>query len=658
MGNRQTGKSVIGYDNMNEIFIEAESFKNRGGWFLDTASMETLHSSYLMAHGMGMPVEDATTDFEIENDAEYFVWALTRDWTSVWNVENPAGKFKIKIDDNELECVLGTNGCEWAWQQAGCVRLKTGLHTVALHDITGFNGRCDAIYITVSAEVPDSDIDSLDELRKRLNWKQIDTENKKYDLVVVGGGIAGICTAISAIRSGVSVALINDRMLLGGCNSSEVRVCMGGMINLPPYSELGNIVKEIAPVMGNPSIYPAEYFEDNRKLFAFELPEGKKAEYKIFLGEAVTEVEQDENGISAVICTNTVTGRKTKILGKLFSDCSGDGILARRTGCEAMYGREAKSEFNESLAPENSQRLVMGHSIRWYTEKSDKYEPFPDIDWGLDFSDETCLNCTSGDWEQETGFARDMVNEIEYIRDYGLRAIYSNWAFQKYHFKHKEKFACLKLKWVSPMGGKRESYRIKGDYVITQNDIENKTYHSDGTACITWSIDMHFPEPTNAEKFGEAFRSFAYHRGIVEPYPVPYRCLYAKDVKNLFLGGRLVSASHIAFSAIRVMRTLGELGEVVGLASAICKRHGCLPREVYTEYLEELKALMKSGVPSPDAFACSVGCEEAYHFKDIGWWWLDRERAENPQYQEKFEKGVEALKLEHKYPTPKQWKSI
>lgn len=640
---------------MNNIFIEAESFKNKGGWVIDTQSIEVIHSAYLMAHGMGVPVEDAVSDFEVLNSGEYFVWALTRDWTAVWQVKESAGKFKIKIGEKELENVLGTNGKEWAWQLAGKAHLERGIHNIALHDLTGFNGRCDAIYITDSAEIPSSSIADIDEMRRNLNWHEIKTVQETYDLVVVGGGVAGICTALAALRSGVSVALINDRKVLGGCNSSEIRVCMGGMINLPPYPKLGSIVKEIAPVMGNPSVYHEEYFEDNRKRFAFEIPEGKKADYKLFLGESVTDVELNGNEITAVICTNTETGYKTRITGKNFSDCSGDGIVARTSGCETMYGREARSIFGESLAPEEHQNLVMGQSIRWYSEVGENYTEFPDIDWNLKIDDDSCLNCISGDWEQETGFTRDMIYETEYIRDYGLRAIYSNWSFQKNHFKDKENFSNRYLKWVSPFGGKRESCRIKGDYILTQQDIEDKIYHEDATACITWSIDMHFPEPTNLNEFGEAFRSFAYHRGIVAPYPVPYRCLYSKDIKNLFIGGRLVSTSHVAFSAVRVMRTLGELGEVVGLASAICKKHNCTPRQVYTNHLNELKELMTLGVDSPDAFACSVGKEEAYHFKDIGWWWLDLAKAEQPENIEKFEKGVEFLGIDHKYLMPKKW---
>ena len=641
---------------MNSVFIEAESLKNKGGWIVDTLSMESIRSAYLMAHGMGVPVEDARGTFSLSCDGDYRVWALTRDWTAEWNVSESAGRFEIRIDGAPLPSELGTNGKDWLWQLAGEIFLGAGEHTLALHDLTGFNGRCDAVYITDSTDAPSNESKAIEEMRKDLNWKKIRTEDEIYDLVVVGGGIAGICTAIAAKQSGVRVALVHDREILGGCNSSEVRVCMGGMINLPPYPNLGNVVKAIAPIVGYPSTYRKEYFEDDRKRFAFEITEGVSASHRLYLGEAVTDVEYEDGVISAVICTNTQTGAKTRIRGKLFSDCSGDGIVARKTGCETMYGREARDEFGESLAPKMREHLVMGHSIRWCSEERTDAVPFPDIDWGLHFSDESCLNCTSGDWEQETGFTRDMVKDAEYIRDYGLRAIYSNWAYQKHHFKDKKKFEKLALLWVSPIGGKREAYRVKGDHILTQQDLEEQPIYEDATACVTWSIDMHFPDPVNKEEFGEAFRSFAYHRGFTTPYPMPYRCLYSKDVKNLFIGGRLVSSTHVAFSAVRVMRTLGELGEVVGMASSICKKYGCTPRAVYTEHLDELRELLCKGITIPDAFNCGIAGNEFYHFKDIGWWWLNFGSADYPEQVEKFNKSIGSLGIEHKYPTPEKWK--
>lgn len=649
---------------MSSIFIEAESFKNRGGWVADTSSMEMIHSAYLMAHGMGVPVDDASTDFEITDDGEYYIWSLTRDWTSVWNIKEPAGKYTIKIDGSEFNSILGTNGKEWAWQLAGKRFLGKGIHTIALHDLTGFNGRCDAVYITASSVIPDSSITAVDEMRQQLNWKEVIRTEKHYDMVVVGGGIAGICTALAASRKGCTVALINDRPVLGGCNSSEIRVCMGGQIKLPPYDKIGDVVREIAPVMGHPTIYKKEYFEDMRKQFAFDVPCGNACD--VLLNESVFEVEKQAGKITSVICTNTISGKKTKICGTLFSDCSGDGVLARLSGAGVMYGNDAKSDFGEQLAPEEHKKLVMGHSIRWHSEECEEVCDFPDLDWGIDFDENTYLNCISGDWEQETGFTRDMVKDAEYIRDYGLRAIYANWSYQKNHCKNKEQFEKLKLKWVSPFGGKREGYRVVGDYILTQHDLEEKTGYDDGTAMITWGIDIHYPEPLNKEKFGEAFRSFAYHRNTPYACPVPYRCLYSKDIINLFLGGRLVSTSHIAFSAIRVMRTLGMLGEVVGIAASVCKKHNCLPRDIYEQYLDELKEQMKSGVPVPTAFCCGgIGEAESYHFKDIGWWHLHSgtcadnfHQARHPEEQEikKFDYCVKQLGIKHKYPVPSQWK--
>lgn len=650
---------------MNHIFIEAESFKNRGGWVVDTLSMESIHSAYLMAHGIGEPVEDAVTDFKVQQSGEYYVWALTRDWTAVWDVKDPAGKFTIKINKTELENTLGTNGKEWAWQFAGKTVLKKGKHSLALHDLTGFNGRCDAVYITNSTDVPSSELSDVDGMRKELNWKTIKEKSVVYDLVVVGGGIAGICTALAARRRGCCVALINDRPVLGGCNSSEIRVCMGGQIKHAPYDHIGDIVREIAPVMGNPTIYKEEYFEDARKLFAFQVACGEGF-CDVLLNQSVFELEQEGNIISSVICTNTLTGEKTKIKGKLFSDCSGDGVLARLSGAEIMYGNDAKSEFGEALAPEERKKLVMGHSIRWYSEEQEAECDFPDLDWNLPFDEASYLNCFSGDWEQETGFTRDMVKEAEYIRDYGLRAIYANWSYQKNHCKDKARFAKSQIKWVSSLGGKREGYRVKGDYILTQKNLEEQTDYIDGTARVTWGIDIHYPEPINEEKFGEAFRSFAYHLNTPFACPVPYRCLYSKDIDNLFIGGRLVSTSHVAFSAIRVMRTLGMLGEVVGIASSICKKYDCSPRDIYQAHLEELKEELKKGVHIPDAFACGgIGNGESYHFKDIGWWHLHRgvcadnsNKPRKPEASEieKFEYCVNKLGINHKYKIPKEWK--
>lgn len=143
---------------------------------------------------------------------------------------------------------------------------------------------------------------------------------------------------------------------------------------------------------------------------------------------------------------------------------------------------------------------------------------------------------------------------------------------------------------------------------------QNIEGYEDATGAVTWSIDLHYPDPENRKKFGEAFQSCAYHRGIRTPYPVPYRCLYARNVRNLFLGGRCLSLSHVAFSSVRVMRTLGMLGEVVGMAAEICIRNTCFPRDVYEKYLSELNESMRQGIPMNPPCAYDAGGGESYHF--------------------------------------------
>ncbi len=645
----------------HEIFLEAEGFQNKGGWVIDQQSIPVIHSAYLMAHGMGEPVADATTGFEVPEAAEYSVWALTRDWTAPWQVKNPIGTYQIAVDGVRFSQVLGTNGADWAWQRAGRISLSSGRHTLSLCDLTGFNGRCDAVYLTTSEMPPSNLLSDIDSLRETLVYGKTETDPTHYGLVVVGGGISGLCTAIAASRGGVKTLLIQDRSVLGGCNSSDVRVCLAGRIREGEYEKLGDVVREIAPVQGHPAYYRKEYFEDDRKRLAAEL-----AGVTLRLGTAVTDAEIKDGKILSVTALDIEKGKRTRITADLFADCSGDAVLARMAGCTMMYGKEGKSTYNEGLAPEENVRMTMGHSIRWYSEKTDHAVPFPDLDLGLAFNDTNYLNCISGDWEQESGFRRDMVYEIEYIRDYGLRAIFANWTYQKHHAANKERFANYKFTWISPIGGRREGYRVLGDYVLTQHDLDAETEYPDGTANITWGIDIHYPETLNEREFGEAFRSFAYHRGIPKLCPVPYRCLYARDAQNLFLGGRIISASHVAFSAVRVMRTLGMLGEVVGLAASLCQKHNCTPRTVYTEHLSELQSLMKAGVTIPDAFACGeINDVEKYHFKDIGWWNIDTgiwnpdwgkvSETLDPNALEKFKTCIKAIGIKHTHPMPKEW---
>ena len=591
------------------IFLEAESFDNVGGWVTDSASVRQMDSAYLMAHGYGRPVADATTTVDVSDAGVYSVWVRTRNWNAEWT-KGAAGRFQVRVGDF-VSKELGCGGREWVWENIGEAKLDKGAVSVSLHDLTGFNGRCDAIFLTTDSQA-----------KPGRPVAVVDCTNH-YDIVVVGGGVPGICAAVSAGRYGLKTLLLQDREKLGGVNSSEVRVSMGGLIHEGTYPKLGQVVGEIQPAYGSGKTYPAEYYEDARKEIVVTRP-GSNVDLRY--RQCVYAVEMDSvvtNRIAAVVALDTRTGARTRYRAPLFVDATGDAVLARQAGCETMYGREARSVFNEPNAPERGDRQVMGHTVIWYAKDRGAPRSFPDIsEWALPgFTEENAYHVMHGDWEQETGQLRDMADDTEAIRDYGLLTIFSNWNFVKNISMRRGEFVNAEIDWMSPTGGKRESYRVVGDYVLTQNDIEQKAVFDDRTACVSWNMDFHMPDPANVAEFKEPFRTCAYHRHCHGPYDgMPSRCLYARDCENLFLAGRHISCSHAAFAMVRVMRPLGMFGEVVGMAASICKKHGIGPREVYASHLPELKELMSQGVPPAPVShpGGTAGDYEGFHFKEIG----------------------------------------
>ena len=201
-----------------------------------------------------------------------------------------------------------------------------------------------------------------------------------------------------------------------------------------------------------------------------------------------------------------------------------------------------------------------------------------------------------GEWTWETGMNRDQCFEFERIRDYGMMVVYSNWSYLKNRLADNEKYRNRSLGWVAYIAGKRESRRLLGDHVLTELDLINRVKYPDASFTTTWSIDLHYPDPENSEHFpGNEFKSVCVH-GPVDPYAVPYRCLYSRNIDNLFMAGRNISVTHIGLGTVRVMRTTGMMGEVVGMAAGLCADHQVLPRDIYTTYLNDLKTLMSKGM--------------------------------------------------------------
>lgn len=580
------------------ILIEAESFIDKGGWQIDQQFMHTMGSPYLIAHGLGIPVENAKTKVEIKKSGTYHIYARTFNWTSPWTEKEGPGAFNICVDGKALPVKLGTCGKEWIWQYAGSVDLKKGATTLELKDLTGFDGRCDAIYLTSEKEdVPPHGMEDLDSFRRRMGTiSSAPEDGGSYDLVVIGGGIGGICAAVSAARLGCKVALVNDRLIPGGNNSSEIRVHLGGYIEQPPYPALGRLIREFGhSTWGNAN--PGEFYEDNKKIAFIENQDGLT--YLPGFRAVKANVTASKT-IESVVIRNIESGKEMLVKAPLFCDCTGDGNLGYMAGADWTTGRESKYDFGETLAPEKADKMTMGASIQWYSEKKQEKSSFPEFEYGVKFSETTAEPIVKGEWHWETGMNRDQIWEAERIRDYGMLVVYSNWSFIKNHHSKKSEFEDQELAWVAYIAGKRESRRLLGDYILKQDDVDKQVFHEDASFTTTWEFDLHFPDEKNSEAFaGNEFKARTKANPIYR-YAVPYRCLYSRNIGNMFMAGRDISVTHVTLGSTRLMRTIGMMGEVVGMAASICKKHGCSPREVYWYHLQELKNLMIVGTARTD----------------------------------------------------------
>jgi hypothetical protein len=389
-----------------------------------------------------------------------------------------------------------------------------------------------------------------------------------------------------------------------------------------PYPKLGNLLAEIGPVgywtlqqaKGSPDFPrsqevlalfekepqrrihnagPATNYEDEKKL-AVVLAEKN---LRLHLNTRANGVEMNGSRIAAVLAQDIKTGRRLRFRAKLVADCTGDGVIGALAGADFAYGRESKQEHGEELAPEKHDELVMGTSVQWFSEESAERSAFPECPWALKFDAEHAIKTKRGDWDWETGAMRNHITDIEQIRDYGLRVVYGNWATLKNHPRFKDEFALQKLRWVAYIGGKRESRRLLGDVILRQQDIVDARPFPDASVTTTWTIDLHYPERPMCAC--EAFQSEARHFKI-QPYPIPYRCLYSRNISNLMMAGRNISVTHVALGTVRVQNTTGMMGEVLGMAASLCGQHTTTPRGVYEKHLEELKALMERGVGKGD----------------------------------------------------------
>ena len=568
------------------VLAEAESFDNLGGWVVDQQFIPSMGSPYLLAHGMGEPVENAKTTVDFPESGRYWFWIRTKDWVPT-RPETP-GTFKIIFDGEEYPETFGVNE-GWQWIQSGRIRVGSSKQlTIELKDETGFEGRCDALYFSKDKnDHPPVNLMEMAAWRKEKLGIPPPENAGYFDLVVVGGGLAGCGAAVAAARQGIKVALINDRPVLGGNASKEIRVHTLGLKMYDIVDELGTLH------------YPNGDAGAIAATDTIEMVVRNEKNITVFPNTRAYSVNKEGNKITSVDCFHTHTHKETRFEAPLFVDATGDGWIGYWAGCEVRMGRESQEEFGESMAPAQPDSMTMGNSILWNSvkiEKDEKANPenkmnvgWKEVPWAMDVAKD--YKATRGEWFWEYGLLMNTIYDAEEIRDHLFRAIYGNW----YNVKQDPENADLQMKWMAYVMGRRESRRIMGDYILKESDILERPDFEDGFVEEVRDIDIHYP------KGGEYdFITYADFTRI-ERYKIPYRCLYAKDVDNMFMAGRCLSATHVGLGSPRVMHTTAQMGVVVGTAAAICTENNCSPREIYNSYLAEMKKrLDKMRIEEPE----------------------------------------------------------
>lgn len=583
------------------ILIEAEDFENYGGWVLDSQFETQMGSPYLLAHGLGRPVDDATTVVAIAEVGDYEVWVRAKDWVP----GHHPGRFKLSINEVELETEFGANDQDWSWQSAGKVSLPEGDVSFRLHDLTGFDGRCDAIYLSSDETLPPNAVDEASRSWRRALRGLADepADSGDYDVVVVGGGVSGCAAALAAARLGQKVALIHDRPVLGGNASKE--------IGLMPRGTQGALLKELS-----------ERTADG-DLKAFSLLEAEP-NASTFLEHRVVSAVKLDNRIVSIDAIQARSGHERRFKGRTFIDTSGVALLGVLTGAETLYGREARSEYNEDYAPDDADDMHHGNTVFFRTGMADQPVSFPEVPWATEISKDYA-NLSGqlsepgienqdgpivGDNPSTPEFQFSGMNETfpathfweygqwldpytngELIRDYLMRALYGT--FSNVKKLEPEKYANLEFEWMAFVAAQGEFRRYKGDHILTENDIREHTTFEDALVANDGSFCIHCAWDPGEGEYDFRLKDWIFDGRDKKPYSIPYRCLYSANIDNLFMAGKHISVTHVAGSATKFMGNGAQHGVAVAAAASLCNKHDTTPRGLYEERLDELKELVE-----------------------------------------------------------------
>ena len=418
-----------------------------------------------------------------------------------------------------------------------------------------------------------------------MKQKAFETIAHEADICVVGGGLAGLCAAVSAARHGAQVVLMQERPVLGGNASSEIRMWVSGAQG-KNNKETG-IIEEL---------WLENHYRNPNKNYSiwdgilYDLAVSTPG-ITLLLNCTCNECEMDGQKIFSVTGWQMTTQTYHCVKAQIFIDCSGDSVLAPLSGAEYMLGTESKYEYDESTAPETGSKSTMGMSCLLQAVEEDTPSTFIPPAWANRYTREDLApyrlpnmeKISENFWYIELGGDMDSIKDTEHCRDELLKIAYGLWDYIKNAPENKEKNQFWRLSWVGMLPGKRESRRYVGDHIMVQNELRAGGHFDDVIAYGGWSIDTHHPAGFRTKE-----PPTIYHPAP-SPYGIPYRCLYSVNVENLMFAGRNISVTHAVTSSARVMGTCALLGQAAGTAASIAARERLSPREIFQQKIDELQ---------------------------------------------------------------------
>ena len=571
-----------------ELWVDALDFQEKGGWLEDTQYVHLMGSGYLIAaHEPGVPVEDAKVTVDVPEAGNYRIWVRDRNWL---RPHNP-GTFNLVVNGENNGVVLGKQPSDrWVWEIAGDFTLPAGKNTLALHDLTGYFARCASILITNDFDyLPSPEIHRIHADRCRIKGLSPEMAfGGAYDVIVAGGGPGGVPAAIAAARMGAKTLLLQNRSILGGNGSGEVGITFDGAAVGHIYSRESGIAEEIRRLRDHDPDFSGDWGRAMQTLCDAE------PNLTVVMDNHVCNVEmKDAQTIQAVQTMNIRTLLKYRYEGKTFIDCTGDAWVGYYAGAKMRFGRESALQHGEDAAPAIADTLTMSGCIKGDTkeffEKTDHPVEYHAPEWvpKLPEDDAQFGRVIKGvrlQWWLEAPNTYDDMWDGEESRDALLLVVLGFYDHLKNHWAKKDTAINDRLIFASVFDGRRESRRMIGDYVLTQQDCESSRDFEDAISYTGWAIDIHHPEGIYSGAKGPLY----YAQHVKQP-KVPYRCLYSKNIDNLLMAGRNISTTHIAMGTTRVQNTIVTLGQAAGTAAAMCVKLGESPRGIYRNHMKALQ---------------------------------------------------------------------